>query len=97
MDRTIVKILNFYIILSCTHLSFLSSIYPLPAMHSLLVALYVAEYIIFFSSTLRTLYAAFINVLLNCSEQKTLFCYNCKDVIFTSVDNVFEDFAQVNS
>ena len=52
---------------------------------------------VFFSSTLRTLDAAFINVLLNCSEQKILFCYNCKDVIFTSVDDVFEDFAQVNS
>ena len=34
-----------FIILSCTHLSLLSSIYPLPAMHSLLVTLYVAEYI----------------------------------------------------
>ena len=50
-----------------------------------------------FSSTLRTFDAAFINVLLNCSEQKILLCYNCKDVIFTSVDDVFEDFAQVNS
>ena len=42
----IVKILNLYIILSCTHLSLLSSIYPLPAMHSLLVTLYVKEYLI---------------------------------------------------
>ena len=42
----IVKILNLYIILSCTHLSLLSSIYPLPAMHSLLVTLYVTEYLI---------------------------------------------------
>ena len=36
-DVDIVKILNLYIILSCTHLSLLSSIYPLPAIHSLLV------------------------------------------------------------
>ena len=35
----IVKILNLYIILSCTHLPLLSSSYPFHAMHSLLVQL----------------------------------------------------------
>ena len=35
-----------FIILSCTHLSLLSSIYPLPAIHSLIVTVYVAEYLI---------------------------------------------------
>ena len=38
-NNSIVKILNHYIILSCTHLPLLSSIYPFQAMHSLLVTI----------------------------------------------------------
>ena len=36
---------KFYINILCTHISLLSIIYPLPAMHSLLVTLSVTKYI----------------------------------------------------